>query len=244
MKLRTWVLAAGGLLLSAGLVYSGYWLAQPTSEELAERNRQAAQADSLRQVKLDRDGLRVSFQRAVFDFTEQSQVDEFVKDSMHNVANALRSENARLKRDNETLVAGYAELRDRLDGDLGDISVSDTLVSASISGRKDYEDGYVSASGDVMVRTVDDPPTGRATLDFEVGMSPAVSVSRDESGLAQCDLSYGDMPIVVTDLKCVNNLEPDLPVRQSFWDLAPSLTFGGVTLVAAVSILAAITILN
>lgn len=227
-KLKTWVLVVGGLLLSGGLVFAGYSLAQPTISDLAERNRELAASDSLKQVRLDEQ--RITSQRAVFDFTSTNDLLRFANDSLSEQNAALIRSNQQKDRQIETLVSTNASLRDTLSSVLSDITIDDTSVSAHISARNDYEDGFVGAEGDVNIDTSISPPEGRATLDFEVGMSPTVSIARDTTGLATCDITFGDMPIEVLGLQCLNNIDPDLPARRSFWEFAPEITLGSLVL--------------
>lgn len=222
------------ILLLAGAVYGGWWLAQPTVSELAERNRTLAAADSTRRLQLDE--WRIAYERAIYDFTEQKMLDEFIKDSLNATAQALRDDSRRKDRQIETLASSNAELRDTLGTVLSNITASDTLVTADVEARKDYEDGYIAAKGDVKIRPHEQ--TGDASLEFSVGMSPVVAVSRDTAGLAHCQISYGDMPIITRDIVCVNNLRPDLPARQSFWDVIPAFTVGSVLAVAGLAVAA------
>lgn len=230
MKLKTIATIVGSTLLLGSAVYVGYWLAQPTISDLAERNRAIAAADSTKSVKLDE--LRVAYERAVFDFTKQAELDRFIRDSLNATAQALLEDNRRKDRRIETLATSNAELRDTLGTVLSNIETSDTLITADINARKDYEDGHIAAKGNVSIKPMETPPTGDALLEFEVGMSPVVAVSRDTTGLAHCSISYGDMPIVTSDIRCINNLDPDLPARRSFWDLMPVFTSGSVLAIA------------
>ena len=114
MKVRTILTIVGLLVASGGLLYAGYSFGLPSKEDIAERNRVVASADSTRQLTLDNDSLRTTAQRAVFDWTQEKELREFVQDSMGDVANALAAENERLGRANETLVEGNAVLEDSL----------------------------------------------------------------------------------------------------------------------------------
>ena len=223
-KLKTLIALAAFLAFSAGLVYAGYWLSKPTIEDLSKRNLALAAQDSTRLIELG--DMRSSYERAVFDFVNEKELREFVEDSLGKIANALKDQADKDARTIESLVAANATLRDRLSGPVEVVRDGSNIV-VGIDTEKRYQDGSIAVEGQVNISTDSDPPTGTSELDVSVIMSPTVAISRDESGLAQCDLSFGDMPMTVSDLKCVNDLDPDLGTRRSLWCLFGTMGLTG-----------------
>lgn len=212
------IIAAG-----AGVLF-GQWLEKPTLDDLAQHNRILAAADSTKAVEL-KDG-RVLYNRLVRDYNDAEQAWAFVADSLNDVADALRREAIDDGRTIETLVTANAQLRDSLDAVVSGIVVTDEMVSAELYSYKGYQDGSITAEGYVTIFTPeDDEPWGDASLNFDIQMTPTVLLSRDENtGLAECDISFGDMPVYMRDLECVNNWDVDLPVKSKI--ALPSIALG------------------
>lgn len=213
MKTVLSILAVIGIIVAS--VMFGRWLQKPTIDELATRNRALAAQDSTREIELAEG--RVAYERIVFDFADAEEAHRFASDSMGDIINALKDKAEEDGRVIETMASANSYLRDRVRGLVGDIMISDSLITAHIEARKDYEDGNITAAGDINISIPEEgEPSGTADLEFGVEMSPTILISRDsETGIAQCDLSFGDMPITTEDLMCVNNFDVDLPTRSA-----------------------------
>ncbi len=212
------IIAAG-----AGVLF-GSWLQKPTLDDLVERNQLLESQDSTRKVELE-DG-RVAYVRLTRDYNDGEKAWAFVTDSLGNVANALRREAQKQNREIETLATANALLRVDLKAAVDNITITEEAVTAELFTYKKYEDGSIRSEGFVTIWTPeDDEPWGNASLTFDIQMSPTVLVSRDESsGLATCDISFGDMPVYMSDLRCVNNFDVDLPTREKI--ALPSIVLG------------------
>ena len=80
--------------------------------------------------------------------------------------------------------------------------------------------------------------SGAAKLTHEIEMNPAIALSRDDAGVAICDVSFGDMPVTVYDIVCMNNLDPEIPTREKI--SVPQVGIGVGIGAAAILLLAAI----
>lgn len=216
MKFKTIVSLLGILAFSSGLVYAGYWYAKPTIKDLSERNLALAATDSTRLIELEDD--RIAHERIVFDFVKDKELLQFVQDSMGDIAAGLVSEIESHNRTIESLVTANATLRVRL-RDTVAVESSDVGFDVRIDTKKRFEDGSIEVAGTVTVDTTDNPPSGTVDLNVSVVTQPTVSISRGDDGLAQCNISFGDMPMTVENLLCVNDLDPDLGTRGSVWGL-------------------------
>jgi len=223
------------LLLGVGTAF-GMWLEKPTIDDLVDRNRQLSAMDTLKTVQLD--SARVAYSVLVDDFANYKDVHDFIEDSLSAVSNALKDKVREQGNEIASLVQANARLEEELEAAVGGIAVTDTSVSAELYFYKGYQDGSISADGYVTVFTPeDDEPYGNASLYFDLRMQPSVIMSRDDSGLATCDLSFGDMPIYLTDLVCVDNLGYDVPTRQGInW---PTVGLTAALIGSAVIILSA-----
>jgi hypothetical protein len=238
MKRNTVLGIAVALLLAGGGVAFGMWLKKPTLDDLAIENRRLAQLDTVRTIELENN--RVSYARLVFDFTEAREARAFVEDSLNGVVTDLMKKARDDKRTIETLVTANAQLRDSIDTMVGNISVTNDAITAELFTYKKYQDGSIQSDGYVTIYTPeDDEPYGNASLTFDIQMTPTVLISRDNEGLAECDLSFGDMPVYVSKLNCVNNWDVDLPVRKEINWPTVGVTAGAVGLIA---VLLAITL--
>ena len=221
--------------LTAG-VFAGKWLEKPTLDDLAAQNRALARQDTVTRVELE--DLRTAHIRLGYDFNSAEKAWAFVNDSLNNVANALKRQAEKDGRTIETLTTANVVLRDSLDAVVGNISVTDSVVTAELYSYKKYQDGSIGYDGYVSIWTpLDDEPYGSASLYFDIQMTPTVLISRDEdSGLASCALSFGDMPVYVDELNCVNNWDVNLPVREKI--TLPGVALGSAIALGVVGILA------
>lgn len=229
---------AGVLALVGGGVLFGKWLQKPTLDDLATRNRILAAADSTKAVDIE-DG-RVAYNRLVRDYNDSEQAWAYVNDSLNNVANALRRQAQDDDRTIEALATVNAKLRDSLDVAVSNVVVTDSVTTAELFTYKRYQDGSIQAEGFVTVYTPeDDEPWANAGLIFDIQMMPTVLLSRDEeTGIAECDVSFGDMPIYLSGLECVNNWDIDLPARSEInW---PTVGIAAGAVVVSVGLLAII----
>lgn len=202
------------VLTAAGVVF-GNWLSKPTIDDLADRNLALARADSVRTVELE--DSRIAYQKIVRDYRNAEKAWAFVNDSLGEVANALRRKAIEDGRTIEVLITANGVLRDSLDAVVNNITVTDSTVTAELYSYKKYQDGSIGYEGYVTIWTPeDDEPYGNASLFFDIQMSPTVLLSRDETGLAQCDMSFGDLPVYLSELECVDNLGYEPPVRDSW----------------------------
>jgi hypothetical protein len=225
MKTGTVLGIAAALLLAGGGVAFGMWLKKPTIEDLAERNRALAIQDSLRKIELE-DG-RTAYAILVRDYANDEETWMFVNDSMGAVANALKEQAVSDGREIESLTEANAQLTVQLEAAITNIEVSDDAVSAELFTYKSYQDGSIGVEGYVTIFTPeDDEPWGDASLSFDIQMQPSVLISRDETGLATCDVSFGDMPVYLTDLNCVDNLGYEPPIRDSLIPGIPNIVTG------------------
>ena len=216
-------------------VLFGKWLEKPTLDDLAERNRAWAQLDTVRLIELE--DSRKAYVRLTYDFNNAEKSWAFVNDSLNNVANALRRKAQEDGRTIETLVTANAKLMDSLDVVLRGIVVTDSVVTAEIYMHKGYQDGSILVDGLVSIWTpVDDEPWGAADLAFDIQMTPTVLLSRDEdTGLASCAISFGDMPVYVDELSCVNNWDVDLPTGSKI--TLPSVALGSAITLGVIGVL-------
>lgn len=199
-----------------GGVALGMWIKSPTIDDLVKRNRELSALDTLKTVQLD--SARVAYSVLVDDFRNEKELREFAEDSlskMSGVTSALLDKVENQGNEITHLTQANARLEERLSGSLDGITAGDTVTSAELHISKSYQDGSINADGYVTIFTPsDNEPYGNTSLYFDIKMNPSVVVSRDEAGLATCDLSFGDMPIYLTDLVCVDNLGYDAPVRK------------------------------
>ena len=229
---------AGVLALIGGGVLFGKWLEKPTLDDLAYRNRVLAAASETLEVELEEG--RVAYNRLVRDYNNAEQAWAYVNDSLNNVAKALKIQAQKDGRTIETLTTANARLRDSLDVMVSNINITDSVITAELYTYKSYQDGDIGAEGYVSIWTPeDDEPYANAGLTFDIRMQPTVLISRDEdTGLAECDLSFGDMPVYVRDLECVNNWDVDLPTRSEI--TLPGILTGSAITLGAIGILALI----
>ena len=213
------------LIATAGVgVLFGSWLQKPTLDDLVAHSQLLESQDSTRKIELE-DG-RVAYVRLTRDYNDAEEAWSFVTDSLGDVANALRREAQDQDREIETLATANAQLRVELESAVDNITVTEESITAELFTYKSYQDGSIRSEGFVTIWTPeDDEPWGNASLAFDIQMSPTVLVSRDEgSGLATCDISFGDMPVYMSDLRCVNNFDVDLPTREKI--ALPSIALG------------------
>lgn len=226
------IIAAG-----AGVLF-GQWLEKPTLDDLAQRNRILAAADSTKEVKLGEG--RVLYNRLVRDYNDAEDAWVFITDSLSGVADVLGEKARSNGRTIETLVTANAQLSDSLDSVVSGVVVTDSMVTAELFTYKRYQDGSIAGEGFVTIYTPeDDEPWGNASLNFDIRMTPTVLLSRDENtGLAECDISFGDMPVYMQDLECVNNWDVDLPVRDKI--ALPSIALGSAITLGLIGVIALI----
>lgn len=232
------LMAIIAIVLFVGGLFAGKWLEKPTLDDLAAQNRALARQDTVRLVELE--DSRTAYVRLQYDFNNAEKAWTFVNDSLNDVANALKRQAVKDGRTIETLTTANVVLRDSLDAMVSNISVTDSVVTAELYSYKQYQDGSIGYDGYVSIWTpVDDEPYGSAALSFDIQMTPTVLISRDEgSGLASCALSFGDMPVYVDELNCVNNWDVNLPVREKI--TLPGVALGSAIALGVVGVLALI----
>jgi len=229
------LMAVAVVVLFVAGVFAGKWMEKPTLDDLAAQNRALARQDTVRLVELE--DLRTAHVRLGYDFNNAEKAWTFVNDSLNDVANALKRQAEKDGRTIETLVTANAVLSDSLDAMVGNITVTDSMVTAELYSYKKYQDGSIGYDGYVTIWTpLDDEPYGNASLYFDIQMTPTVLLSRDEdSGLATCALSFGDMPVYVDELNCVNNWDVNLPVREKI--TLPGVAVGSAITLGVIGIL-------
>lgn len=221
-----------GLLLVGGGVAIGQYLSRETVDDLARRNRILAEKDILRQIELDEN--RVAYEKIVIDFASAKEVNDFLKDQNNQLGSqvdGLIREVQNKNREITHLTTTIANLRVELDIALGDIVIQQNRVDAEIYHSRRYEDGSITTEGNVTVYlpTEDEPEArGNASLVFDVEMRPTVVISRDKDGLGQCDVTFGDMPVYVSRLQCVDNIGYTPPVRSPLSVKLPSFALGSL----------------
>lgn len=225
----------GVVVLTGVGVAFGMWLKKPTQDDLIERNNALAALDSTRLIELE-DG-RVAYEHLTFDFDGQTDLLKFLEKQNYDLGEQVDAlvDNVTAK-DNiiTNLVVAEASLREELDDVLVSNILSDsTKVSAELFESKQYQDGSITAEGSVTIylSTEEYPePHGTARLYFDVQMRPTVIMSRDESGLGTCDITFGDLPVYLNALTCVDNLGYELPVRRDISWPTIGITAGVVAL--------------
>ena len=229
MKTGTVLGIAAALLLTVGGVAFGMWLKKPTIDDLVEHNRRLSAMDTLKTVQLDNE--RIAYSVLVDDFANAKDAWGFIEDSLTDVSVALGKKVRDQGNEITTLAQANAVLRDSAEVDVGEIDVTAESVTAELFTYKGYQDGSISAEGDITIFTPeDDEPYGSASLYFDIQMQPSVILGRDEMGLATCDLSFGDMPIYLSDLVCIDNMGYEPPVRSEINWPTVGITAGVVVL--------------
>lgn len=221
--------AVAGMLGLIGLFVSGValgnWLAKPTVDDLIEQNRKLYSQDSLKAVLLE--DTTVAYNRLVFDVRDAKEALEVLGVENEALASQIKSQGLQIT----SLLSYKARLEYELETALSNVSITDTLIEASIDSRQVYDDGSIEASGEVRIDPRDS--TGDARLEFAAEVNPVVTFSRTESGLGVCDLTFGDMPVAVDRVHCVDNLGYDTPTRESLIGSIPDLlVVSGVAVVA------------
>jgi len=219
------VLALIGIFV--GGIMLGNWLAKPTISDLIEKNRALYSQDSLKAVLLE--DTTVAYNRLVFDVRDAKEALEVLGVENEALASQIASQGLQIT----SLISLRARLEYELEVALDNVTITDTLIQASIESRQTYDSGSIEASGEVRIDPRDS--TGDANLEFNAEVNPVVTFSRDEAGLGVCDMSFGDMPMTVDRLHCVDNVGYDTPTRNSL--------LGGIPNVLLVSGIAALAFL-
>jgi len=194
--------------LSAG-IWIGRWSGKPTIDELLARNNALAVSDSVTHVQLSE--ARDAFERISFEYRNSNELFASIADSMNHVIVDLTAYIHEQNHQIEFLSSMNTRLEYELETALDNVTVEGDTVSAEISDRSNFEDGYIATDGKVTIDT--NARTGSASLKYEVGLTPTIALSRDDAGVAKCDVSFGDMPVTIDDILCMNNIDPDLPTR-------------------------------
>ena len=218
-----------GLLALIGIfiggVALGNWFAKPTIDDLIKHNRALYEQDSLKAVQLA--DTTVAYNRLVFDVRDANEALEVLVVENEALASHVASQGLQIT----SLISVRSRLEYELEVALEDITITDTLIQASIESREVYDSGSIEARGEVSI----DPrsKTGNARLEFTAEVNPIITFSRDEAGLGVCDMSFGDMPMTVDRLHCVDNVGYEPPTRGSLLGSIPNvLVVSGVAIVA------------
>lgn len=220
------VLGIVGLFV-AGAAF-GNWLAKPTIDDLVERNRILYESDSLKAVMLE--DTTVAYERLVFDVRSAKEALRELGVENEALAAQIASQGLTIR----SLLSYKARLEYELETALSNVSVTDTLISAEIQAEESYDSGKIEASGEVRI----DPrvKAGSAVLKFFAETNPVVTFSRNEQGVGVCDLTFGDMPVTVDRLHCVDNLGYETPTRKSLFGSIPNvLVTSGIAVIAFIS---------
>jgi hypothetical protein len=208
-----------GVLVLIGIfvggIVLGNWLGKPTIDDLIDQNRILYEQDSLKAVLLE--DTTVAYNRIVLDVRNAKEMAEVLRDEnevlgAHNASQELRI---------TSLLSFKARLEFELETALSNVSITDTLIKAEINAYQEYDSGSIQASGEVRI----DPrnSTGEADLQFSAEINPVVTYGRDEAGLGSCLLTFGDMPIEVDRLHCVEDLTYEPPVRGNLFGSIPEV---------------------
>ena len=219
--------------LSAG-IWVGIYSQKPTIDELAERNNALAARDQVTKVQLTE--AADAYERISFEYANAAKLFHAVADSMRIEIRDLANHIKEQDREIEFLSSINARLEWELETALDNVSVSGDTVKAEIREVTNYESGYISTQGTVEIDMKQ--LSGAAKLTHEIEMNPAIALSRDDAGVAICDVSFGDMPVTVYDIVCMNNLDPEIPTREKI--SVPQVGIGVGIGAAAILLLAAI----
>ena len=217
------VLALIGIFV--GGVALGNWFGKPTLDDLIERNRALYEQDSLKTILLE--DTTIAYNRIVLDAKNAKEMAEALRGENEALGAHAASQGLRIT----SLLSFKSRLEYDLKTALDNVSITDTLIKAEIDAHQAYDSGSIQASGEVRIDPRDS--TGEADLQFSAEINPVVTFGRDETGLGSCDLTFGDMPIEVDRLECVEDLTYEPPVRGSFFGSLPEvMVMGGVGIVA------------